>query len=193
MYPMRRSRPGKPVIASRHHFDAIVVGGGLAGLAVSRQLLKAGIDVVTLERRRASANEGFAINLPGNAIAALEEMGLGAQIAGIGRPTMRREYRDHRGRLLFGIDEDAFWGAGCRPRCVRRSELLALLGAGMPDAVLRMSSEVETIEAGPCAVSVTTRAADALMVPYRSFDRYRPDRLFLTVISLAYQFRRRTQ
>ena len=141
---------------SSHHTDAVVIGGGLAGLAVTRQLHKAGIDVVTLERRAAFANEGFAINLPGNAIAALEEMGLGERIATMGRPTKRREYRDHRGRILFEIDEDAFWGQACRPRCVKRNELMDMLRDGLPDTVFRMSSQVEGIAADASGVSVTT-------------------------------------
>ena len=147
---------------SSNHFDAIVVGGGLAGLAISQRLHTAGIDFVTLERRPEIANEGFAINLPGNAIAALEEMGFGKQIASIGRPTMRREYRNHRGRLLFGIDEDAFWGAAYRPRCVKRRELMTLLGEGLPDTALRMSSQVEAIAADASAVTVTTLDARAV-------------------------------
>jgi 2-polyprenyl-6-methoxyphenol hydroxylase-like FAD-dependent oxidoreductase len=141
---------------SSHHADAIVVGGGLAGLAISRQLHKAGIDIVTLERRPAFANEGFAINLPGNAIAALEEMGCGERIATLGRPTKRREYRDQRGRILFAIDEDAFWGQAYRPRCVKRSALMDLLREDLPDTVFRMSSQVEDIAADASAVTVTT-------------------------------------
>jgi 2-polyprenyl-6-methoxyphenol hydroxylase-like FAD-dependent oxidoreductase len=146
---------------STHHFDAIVVGGGLAGLAISRQLHEAGIGVVTLERRAAFANEGFAINLPGNAIAALQEMGLGERIAGMGRPTKRREYRDHRGRILFDIDEDAFWGQDCRPRCVKRNELMDLLRDGLPGSMFRMSSQVEGIAADASAVTVTTARQQA--------------------------------
>jgi 2-polyprenyl-6-methoxyphenol hydroxylase-like FAD-dependent oxidoreductase len=141
---------------SSHHADAVVVGAGLAGLAISRLLHKTGIDVVTLERRVAFANEGFAINLPGNAIAALEKMGFGERIATMGRPTKRREYRDHRGRILFGIDEDAFWGNAYRPRCVKRNELMDLLRDGLPDTVCRMSSQVEGIAADASAVTVTT-------------------------------------
>lgn len=146
---------------SSHHTDAVVVGGGIAGLAISRQLHKAGIDVVTLERRAAFANEGFAINLPGNAIAALDEMGLGERIATLGRPTKRREYRDHRGRILFAIDEDAFWGQAHRPRCVKRNALMDMLREGLPDTVFRMSSQVEGIAMDASGVSVTTSGQEA--------------------------------
>jgi len=132
-------------MSAGRNVEALVIGGGLAGLAMSRQLHRAGIGFHTIEQRPAFGNEGFAINLPGNAIAALNEMGLGQQLARIGRPTRRREYRDHRDRLLFDVDEDAFWGDACRPRCVKRSALLALLREGLPETVLSMSSRIEGI------------------------------------------------
>jgi 2-polyprenyl-6-methoxyphenol hydroxylase-like FAD-dependent oxidoreductase len=128
-----------------NHSKIIVVGGGRAGLAMSRELHRAGMDFLTLEKRPAFAQEGFAINLPGNAIAALERLGLGERIAEIGCPTKRREYRDQRGKLLFEVDEDAFWGPAHRPRCVKRTELVDVLRQGLPDAALRMASEVAAI------------------------------------------------
>ena len=146
---------------SNDQADAVVVGGGLAGLAVTRQLHRAGIDVVTLERRAAFANEGFAINLPGNAIAALAAMGFGERIATLGRPTKRREYRDHRGRILFDVDEDAFWGPAHRPRCVKRNELMDMLRDGLPATVFRMSSQVEGIAMEASTVTVTTAGQQA--------------------------------
>lgn len=127
----------------------------MAGLAMTRALHKAQVDVVTLEKRPALAAEGFAINLPGNAIAALEQMGLGERIAQMGCPTRRREYRSHRGKLLFGIDEDAFWGAAHRPRCVKRAELMALLREDVPDTAIRMSSELRSITVHTSGVIVT--------------------------------------
>jgi 2-polyprenyl-6-methoxyphenol hydroxylase-like FAD-dependent oxidoreductase len=140
---------------SSNNSKTIIVGAGLAGLAVSRQLHRAGLDVLTLEKRPAFAAEGFAINLPGNAIAALEQLGLGPQIAQIGSPTKRREYRDQRGKLLFDVDEDAFWGPIYRPRCVKRADLSALLRQDMPDTVFRMASEVEAITLHTAEVLVT--------------------------------------
>jgi 2-polyprenyl-6-methoxyphenol hydroxylase-like FAD-dependent oxidoreductase len=139
-----------------NNVDAIIVGGGLAGLATGQQLVKAGISFVMLEQRPAFENDGFAINLPGNAIAALNDMGFGHRITQMGRPTLRREYRDHRNRLLFGIDEDAFWGDAHRPRCVKRAELTALLREGLPDAAIRMASRVEGIATHASDITVTT-------------------------------------
>lgn len=149
-------------MTSTNDHDAIVVGGGLAGLAMSRALHRRGIDHLVLERRDAISNEGFAINLPGNAIAALQALGLDEELAAIGAPTRRREYRDHHDRLLFAVDEDAFWGARQRPRCVKRSELMALLRDGLPPETLRLASPVEAIIADATAVTVATPGGHAV-------------------------------
>jgi 2-polyprenyl-6-methoxyphenol hydroxylase-like FAD-dependent oxidoreductase len=143
-------------MTSHHDADAIVIGAGLAGLAISRQLHRLGVDFVTLEQRPAFTQEGFAINLPGNAIAALQDMGLGDGISALGCPTKRRAYRDHRGRLLFEVDEDRFWGPDFRPRCVKRSALAELLRTGLPATVLSMSSRLDGIGMDDNAITVTT-------------------------------------
>jgi 2-polyprenyl-6-methoxyphenol hydroxylase-like FAD-dependent oxidoreductase len=132
-------------MTSTSNYDAVIVGAGLAGLAMSRTLQRHHLHHIVLERRDTVSNEGFAINLPGNAIAALHALGLRDELADMGAPTRRREYRDHHDRLLFEIDEDAFWGAAHRPRCVRRSELMAALRAGLPPETLRLASPVEAI------------------------------------------------
>lgn len=154
-------------MTSHSTYDAIVIGGGLAGLAMSRRLHQAGLDHITLERRAAFSDEGFAINLPGNAIAALHALGLKEQVNALGAPTRRREYRDHRGRVLFEVDEDAFWGPVYRPRCVRRSDLMAALREGLPERSLRMSCAVDAIveeRLGATVVSTDGASFDARLL-----------------------------
>jgi 2-polyprenyl-6-methoxyphenol hydroxylase-like FAD-dependent oxidoreductase len=115
--------------------DVLVVGGGIAGLALARALRRRDVPVTVAERGTDDGG-GLAINLPGNAVAAFAALGLADGLAKLGRPTERREYRSMRDRLLFFVDEDAFWGPEARPRCVRRSDLLALLADGV-DATVR--------------------------------------------------------
>ncbi len=154
--------------------DVLVVGDGIAGLALARALRRQDVPVTVAQRGGAavldaatlgdgpdvtlgatpsdvlgatpsavpgatpSAGLGAglgaaaspAVNLPGNAIAAFAALGLAEELQKLGRPTIRREYRNRRGRLLFTVDEDAFWGPEARPRCVRRPDLLALLADG---------------------------------------------------------------
>lgn len=143
--------------------QVIVVGGGLAGVALSRRLFQSNIRCVTLERRDAFSNDGFAVNLPGNAIAALNQMGLRDAISMMGEPTQRREYRDHRDRLVFEIDEDAFWGLDHRPRCVRRSDLMTALQRDLPADLFRMSSSVIDIRQTDASVVATLESGEAVL------------------------------
>ena len=54
----------------------LIAGGGIAGLALRRALHQRGIPSLTLERRGVQRDAGLAINLPGNAVNALRQLGL---------------------------------------------------------------------------------------------------------------------
>lgn len=71
----------------------VVVGVEIAGLAITRALCRQDVPVVTLERRPKLVGAGLAINLPGNATAALRELGLGDDLPHRGATIARREYR----------------------------------------------------------------------------------------------------
>ncbi|MFB4393990.1 MULTISPECIES: FAD-dependent monooxygenase [unclassified Pseudomonas] len=116
----------------------IIVGAGITGSAMARALGAKGIEHVVVEKRTVAADDGLAINLPGNAIAALDRLGLAEEVMRLGTPVRRREYRTGSGRLLFQVDEDAFWGASMRPHAMLRGDLLRLLASDLPEAsVLR--------------------------------------------------------
>ena len=83
----------------------LIAGGGIAGLAMRRALSQRGVSSLVLERRREPDGAGLAINLPGNAVQALGQLGLGEDLRRVGSPVRRREYRTASGRLLFAIDE----------------------------------------------------------------------------------------
>ncbi|MBY0260547.1 FAD-dependent monooxygenase [Methylobacterium sp.] len=132
----------------------LIAGGGIAGLAMRRALRRAGISALTLERRREPADGGLAINLPGNAVRALAQLGLAEALGAVGAPVRRREYRTERGRLLFAVDEAAFWGAEAAPRCVRRADLARLLTGDGPADDIRYG----------CAIAAIRQQADSVTV-----------------------------
>ncbi|APG03902.1 FAD-binding monooxygenase [Luteibacter rhizovicinus DSM 16549] len=132
----------------------VIAGGGIAGLATWRALKQRDIASLVVERRPVAADGGLAINLPGNAIAALEQLGLSAQIARLGHPVRKREYRSRDDRLLAAIDEDSFWGATHRPRAVRRADLMAMLGNGMEGSELRSDRAIASVQQDPSTVHV---------------------------------------
>ena len=64
---------------------------------------------------------GLGLNLPGNAVRALRDLGVDGKLTARGVPVRRREYRNARNRLLFAVDEAGFWGAGAGSICVLRA------------------------------------------------------------------------
>ena len=132
----------------------VIAGGGIAGLATWRALKQRDIASLVVERRPVAADGGLAINLPGNAIAALEQLGLSADIARLGHPVRKREYRSRDDRLLAAIDEDSFWGEAHRPRAVRRADLMAMLGHGMEASELLSDRAIASVQQDPSAAHV---------------------------------------
>lgn len=137
----------------------LVAGAGIAGLAVARALHQRGIAALVLERLDGPPDAGLAINLPGNAIQALTALGLADGLTGLGLPVHRREYRNARGRLLFSVNEDEFWGEAAMPRCVRRSDLLDLLGRSLPASTVRQDCTVSSVR--PTSQGVEVGLAEA--------------------------------
>lgn len=136
----------------------LVAGAGIGGLALARALQRRGIDVLVLDRLSGPPDAGLGLNLPGNAVRAFAELGIGDELGKLGRPVRRREYRSEKDRVLFAVDEDEFWGEGGGSRCVRRQDLLDALGSGLPPGSVRWNAAVVSIEPGPDGVGV--RLAD---------------------------------
>ncbi|WP_438829489.1 FAD-dependent oxidoreductase, partial [Brucella pinnipedialis] len=59
---------------------------GYPGLALARALRQFDIETRILDKRNQHAEAGLAINLPGNAIQALERLGLKEQVDALGIP-----------------------------------------------------------------------------------------------------------
>lgn len=131
-------------MAERGSGRVLVVGAGIAGLAAAGALRRHGIPVDVVERRSELPQGGLGLNLPGNAVRALRQLGVGEALDRRGIPVRRREYRNARGRLLFAVDEDAFWG-GQTSRCVLRGDLLALLRSTVAHDGVRWDSTVESV------------------------------------------------
>ncbi|MEG3086782.1 FAD-dependent monooxygenase [Sphingomonas sp. PB4P5] len=82
--------------------SAIVAGGGVSGLAAAIGLVRAGWSVSVYERAATVEPMGAALSLWPNAIAALDELGLGQTAAAVGMPISAMLLADQRGNAIIG-------------------------------------------------------------------------------------------
>ena len=131
--------------------SVLVVGGGIAGRSVARVLARHGLGCTVIERREA-VGRGMGVNLPGNAVRALAELGVADHALADGVPVRRREYRNAHGRLLFAVDDERFWRHVGTPVCVRHGDLLDALA--LPEAASVEHAQVLAARPTPTGVEV---------------------------------------
>ena len=108
--------------------SVLVVGAGVAGLALARALTQQGVECTVAERRQPpDAGLGMGLNLPGNATRALRRLGVLDKLLAKAVPVRRREYRNSRDRLLFAVDDAGFWRDAAPPVCLRHGQLIQAL------------------------------------------------------------------
>jgi 2-polyprenyl-6-methoxyphenol hydroxylase-like FAD-dependent oxidoreductase len=130
----------------------LVVGGGIAGLATARALLRRGIQPDVVERAAAWSQPGTGVYLPANSVRALAALGLGLALLGRACQITRQQFLDHRGRLLGEVDLPALWGATGPCAAISHHGLHELLREGIP---LRMGTTVTALdEHGPLVRAV---------------------------------------
>jgi 2-polyprenyl-6-methoxyphenol hydroxylase-like FAD-dependent oxidoreductase len=83
---------------------ALIVGAGIGGLAVGVALKGCGWRTKIFERAENPRDLGFALNLAGNAVAALRELGVANDVVGRGYAPRVAEFRTEAGRVLRRIN-----------------------------------------------------------------------------------------
>jgi len=123
----------------------LIVGAGIAGLALARALYQQGITADVVERVAEWQPIGAGLYLPGNAVRALSELGVGPASAGA-NPIGRQRILDHRGRLLADIDLDRIWDGvgGCV--AVHRADLHKALRVEAAEVPIRLGTSVTHLE-----------------------------------------------
>jgi 2-polyprenyl-6-methoxyphenol hydroxylase-like FAD-dependent oxidoreductase len=138
---------------------AIVVGGGIGGLAAAIALTRAGLAVEVHERAPAMKEVGAGISLWANALHALDRLGLGEAVKTQGLPGPPGGLRRWDGAVLSAPPADAV-----RTRWpvfmvgIHRADLLATLRAALAPDALRLGATAVGFEAG--AAGVRVRFAD---------------------------------
>lgn len=102
---------------------AVVIGGGIGGLATAIGLGGAGLDVTVLEQAEALRFGGFGLLVQPNGLRALDVIGAGDAVRAAGRPITRTDVAFASGRRGTGLE----LAPEAAPVAIERSRLLAAL------------------------------------------------------------------
>lgn len=132
----------------------LIVGGGIAGLALAGILARLGVPPELIEREPVWRPTGTGLYLPGNAARALRGLGLEAQVAGRAVEIPRQRFCDQRGRLLCDVDVAKLWAAVGPCLGVGRAELHEALREGASGVPVRLGLGVDHVRQRDGIVSV---------------------------------------
>ena len=127
----------------------LIVGGGIGGLSLARELGLRGIHANVLERAAQLNPVGAGIIMNPNAMRVLERNGLADAVRADAWPYATRETRDRRGRLLATRDYRPLYESGklAEGALVHRAHLLEVLYRSLPPRTVRFGETVNEIRA----------------------------------------------
>ena len=145
---------------------AVVVGGGLGGMAAALALARAGIDVQVYEQAQQVTAVGAGVSLAPNGLRMLERLGVGEGIGRVGARHVSTQLRLSDGRRAQHQSHQ-FARAG-RNVGIHRADLLALLARQLPPGIVRTGHRCTGFsqDAGSATASFadgTTATADVVI------------------------------
>jgi 2-polyprenyl-6-methoxyphenol hydroxylase-like FAD-dependent oxidoreductase len=140
--------------------STLVVGGGIGGLSLARELALRKLPVTVLEKAPRIAPVGAGIIMNPNAMHVLERNGLAQALRAQSWPYLQRETCDRRGRRLALRDYGPLYETGklARGALVHRAHLHDVLFGGVPEGVVHFSSSVKKISLSAEKARVTTES-----------------------------------
>jgi 2-heptyl-3-hydroxy-4(1H)-quinolone synthase len=126
----------------------LIVGGGIGGLSLARELAIRGVGASVLEKAPQLNPVGAGIIMNPNAMRVLERNGLADEVRRDSWPYLTRETRDRRGRLLATRDYRPLYESGklAQGALVHRAHLLDVLYRSLPAGTVRFGAAPTTIE-----------------------------------------------
>ena len=136
----------------------LVVGGGIGGLSLARELTIRGLPVTVLEKARQLSPVGAGIIMNPNAMSVLERNGLADALRPNAWPYLIREICDHRGQLLASRDYRPLYDSGrlARGALVHRAHLLEVLSGGVPRQAVHFGVALKRLDLRADGVRVET-------------------------------------
>jgi len=145
---------------------AVIVGGGLGGMAAALALVQAGVDVQVYEQAQRLTEVGAGVSLAPNGLRMLERLGVGAEAVRAGAPHVSTRLLHSGGRpASHGPDQFARAGGNVG---IHRADLLALLAGHLPPGTVRTGSRCTGFsqDGGGAAIGLAdgnTAAADVVI------------------------------
>ena len=126
----------------------LIVGAGVAGLALGHALHERGITAELVERSPRWRPEGTGIYLPGNAVRALRLLGLEKAVLARANRIAWQRVLDPRGRVLTDIELEPIWGGVGACVEIHRADLHEAMRGAVPDVAVRMGTTVAEVRPG---------------------------------------------
>src|SRR2546425_8226262 len=142
--------------------STIVVGGGIGGLSLARELVIAGLPVAVLERAPKLGTVGAGIIMNPNAMRVLEGNGLAPSVRSRSAAYLARDTFDHRGRRLATRDYRPLYADGrlAVGALCHRAHLHECLYGGLPAGTVHFDTRISGFDAGPDGVRVATESGE---------------------------------
>jgi 2-polyprenyl-6-methoxyphenol hydroxylase-like FAD-dependent oxidoreductase len=143
----------------------LIIGGGIAGLCLARELARRDLPATVLERAPRLDSVGAGIVMNPNAMAVLEANGLAGLVRSRSAPYLGRDTHDRRGRRLATRDYRPLYAAGrlAAGALVHRAHLHACLAEGVGRGAVRLGVRVRALRECPDGIAVETEAGETLV------------------------------
>jgi salicylate hydroxylase len=136
-----RSERGKNVA-----LRAVVVGGGIGGIAAAVALAQAGIEVQVHEQAQQLAEVGAGVSLAPNGLRMLERLGVGEEIRRVGARYASAQLRLPDGRAVR--HEPYQFALAGQNVGIHRADLLGLLAGQLPPDTVRTGHRLHGFQPG---------------------------------------------
>ncbi|WBP86473.1 FAD-dependent monooxygenase [Kitasatospora cathayae] len=141
--------------------QAIVIGGGIGGLAAALALHRQGIPVNVHERAAALEPVGAGLALAPNALRALDRLGVGPRLRALATPHPAVGVRHPSGRWLARTSTAAVEAHFGDPiAAVARADVIAALVDALPEGTVRTDSPATVIDPGDHRQPAVVRTTD---------------------------------
>jgi 2-polyprenyl-6-methoxyphenol hydroxylase-like FAD-dependent oxidoreductase len=133
----------------------LIVGGGIAGLALGRALRERGFVPEIVERAASWPAGGTGLYLPGNGVRALGALGLADKVLARAVGMSHQRILDHKGRLLAEIELAKLWNPVGPCVGIARGELHGILLEGAAGVPMRLGTTLATLSQENDEINVT--------------------------------------